>query len=236
MGGAFPRRSISASSGTGLVTGLARRELRNRAHRERSRIRFESGLPTTFRRGRVPVRRFHSTAPSIPILNHSYAAFKQMTASSGPTGLEWRVSRLRRNAVPLPRFDVSGRLRLTLTASQTFGSTYLFVRLVKNLSGPLNSVRSLAVRSFAAIRKSRLVKNLSDSHGSFFAGSLLIAYKRFGIGILFFVAADVPRRSRRPCAGPPPVVRYLPALNSVRRSGSTRSWFCGNLRDRGEEG
>ena len=51
-----------------------------------------------------------------------------------------------------------------------------------------------------------------------------------------FAAADMPRRSRRPCAGPPPVVRYLPALNSVRRSGSTRSWFCGNLRDRGEEG
>ena len=100
-----------------------------------------------------------------------------MTASSGSAGPEWHVSRLRRNAVPLPRFDVSGRLRLTLTASQTFGSTYLFVRLVKNLSGPLNSVRSLAVRSFAAIRKSRLVKNLSDSHGSFFAGSLLIAYK-----------------------------------------------------------
>jgi len=41
------------------------------------------------------------------------------------------------NAVTVPRFDVSGRLRLTLTASQTFGSTYLFVRLLKNLSGPL---------------------------------------------------------------------------------------------------
>ena len=159
-----------------------------------------------------------------------------MAASSRPTGLEWRVSRLRRNAVPLPRFDVSGRLRLTLTASQTFGSTYLFVRLVKNLSDPLNSLRSLAVRSFAAIRKSRLVKNLSDSHGSFFAGSLLIAYKTIWNWNTLFVAADVPRRSRRPCAGPPPVVRYLLALNSVRRSGSTRSWFCGNLRDRGEEG
>ena len=155
VGGAFPRRSISASSGTGLVTGLARRELRNRAHRERSRIRFESGSLTTFRRGRVPVRRFHSTAPSIPILNHSYAAFKQMTASSGPTSLEWRVSRLRRNAIPLPRFDVSRRLRFTLTASQTFGSAYFFVRLVENLS---------------------------DSHGSSFSGSLLIAYKRFRNG------------------------------------------------------
>ena len=32
------------------------------------------------------------------------------------------------------------------------------------------------------------------------------------------------------------VTGYLPALNSVRRFGSTRSWFCGNLRDRGEEG
>ena len=29
------------------------------------------------------------------------------------------------------------------------------------------------------------MKNLSDSHGSFFAGSLLIAYKRFGIEITF---------------------------------------------------
>ena len=137
VGGAFPRRSISAPSGTGLVAGLARRELRNRAYRKRSRIRFESGSPTTFRGGQVPVRRFHSTAPSIPILNHSYAAFKQMSASSGSAGPEWRVSRLRRNAVPVPRFDVRGRLRLTLTASQTFGSTYFFVRLVKNLSGPL---------------------------------------------------------------------------------------------------
>jgi len=53
-------------------------------------------------------------------------------------------------AAATARAYVSGRLRLTLTASQTFGSTYLFVRLLKNLS---------------------------DSHGSFFVGSLLTAYK-----------------------------------------------------------
>ena len=65
---------------------------------------------------------------------------------------------------------------LTLATSQTFGPTYFFVRLVKSLSDPLNSLRSLAVRLSAMVHESRLVKNLSDSHGSFFAGSLLIAY------------------------------------------------------------
>ena len=81
------------------------------------------------------------------------------------------------SAIPMMRNEENFSLNASgLLPLQTFGSTYLFVRLVKNLSGPLNSLRSLAVRSFATIRKSRLVKNLSDSHGSFFAGSLLIAY------------------------------------------------------------
>lgn len=50
-------------------------------------------------------------------------------------------------------------------------------RLVKNLSDPLNSLRLLAVCLFAAVRKSRLMKKLSDSHGAYCAGSLLIVYE-----------------------------------------------------------
>ena len=47
--------------------------------------------------------------------------------------------------------------------------------------------------AFAAVRKSRLMKKLSDSHGSYFAGFLLIAYKRFRIGIaLFFLGRGGP--------------------------------------------